>query len=56
LRVLRILFVMRAQRPYGLDAIVTRNIEDFASVRLEVFARSDFIKKHQEIFENLDLD
>jgi len=41
---------------HGLDVIVTRNIGDFANARLEVLAPGDFIKKHQEIFENLALD
>ncbi len=41
---------------HGLDAIITRNIEDFAKARLEVLASDDFIKKYHEIFENLVLD
>lgn len=41
---------------HGLDAIVTRNIEDFAKARLEVLAPGDFIKKYQEVFEKLVLD
>lgn len=41
---------------HGLDAIITRNIADFASARLEVFAPGDFIKKYQEIFGNLVID
>lgn len=41
---------------HGLDAIVTRNISDFASARLEVLAPDDFIKKYREIFEKLVLD
>lgn len=41
---------------HGLDAIVTRNAEDFIKAQLRVFSPADFIKEHREFFEDLALD
>jgi hypothetical protein len=40
----------------GLNAIITRNIDDFAQAQLPVSSPADFIKAQQEIFEKLAVD
>ena len=40
----------------GVDAIITRNVDDFKKVRLPVFSPDAFIHAHQHIFEKLAKD
>ena len=40
----------------GLEAIITRNISDFAGAEIDVFAPTEFIKAQSSLFENLLLD
>ena len=40
----------------GLDAIITRNVDDFSKAQLPVLLPADFIQAHQDIFEKLALD
>ena len=40
----------------GLDAIITRNVDDFKRARLPVLSPDAFIHAHQHIFEGLAED
>lgn len=37
----------------NLEAIITRNIDDYKKAQIPVFSPDDFIKRHQNIFEEL---
>ena len=40
----------------NLDAIITRNLSDFAGATIPVHSPSEFLKSHAELFRDLPLD